>query len=111
MGSNDAAHKGGHAGAEHDPPVPGLLHGREAELREEVGGPAVCAPRGLELLNGDFGRGFDAVLEGQAGVVEEDGRVAQRGRDLPVEFADLACINLCSALRLSIVRVEMCPEG
>jgi hypothetical protein len=90
MRSHDATGKGCNTTAEDHASPASLLHCRDAELREQKGRAAVCAPCLLEVVDGDVGDGLDArIAERGAGVVEEDHRCAESGCYRAVEPVDL----------------------
>jgi hypothetical protein len=90
MRSYDTPGKARNATAEDHSSPASLLHRRDAELRQQKGRAAVCAPCLLEVVDGDVGDGLDAgFAEGGASVVEEDRRCTKRGCYLAVEPADL----------------------
>ena len=83
--SHHPASEPGYTTAENHPAEPLLDHFRKAQLREEIRGPAIRAPGKLEIFNGDFVEGLDAGFQGEASVVEEDGRVAHCCDDFGVQ--------------------------
>jgi hypothetical protein len=68
-----------------------LLHGRDAQLREQVRGAAVDAPRLLEVLDGNVGNGLHAAATAHgAGVVDQDGGCADR-----IDYDGMHGADLC----------------
>ena len=77
VGAYHATREPSHAAAEDDAAEARRLHGRHAQLREQVGLPRVCAPRPLELVDGDLRDRLDVcAAQRQARVVEQDGWIA-----------------------------------
>ena len=90
MRPHDTACEAGNTTAEDHSSPACLLHGRNTELRQQKGRPAVRAPCLLEVVDGDVGDGLDAGLaEGGACIVEEDRGRSESGFYGGVETADL----------------------
>lgn len=88
MRAHHPAREARHGRTEDHAPERRGLHRGETQLRQQERGPAVRAPRGLEVLDGDVLDGFDAAFaEGEARVVEEDGGMAHGVHDGGVEVS------------------------
>ena len=88
MRPNNTACKSCDTRAENHPSPPILNHTRQAQLREQERCPAICPPRHFKVLDADLADVFDTRLaEGEARVVEQDGRVTEFFDDCGVEGA------------------------
>jgi hypothetical protein len=68
-----------HTTHKHDPAKLFLLHRRNAQLREQVRGSTIDAPRLFKRVNGDVGHGLYAALPARgACVVDENCGCAER---------------------------------
>jgi hypothetical protein len=89
MRSDDAPVEAGDARAENHPPPALLLHLGDAELCHEECRAAIRLPRVLKLVDGHLGNFLDPALQSEAGVVEEDGWMAEALDDGRIEATHL----------------------